>query len=98
MSEYTIHSTNPDLRPPEIVISSVVRDKARANGNIKFESSAHQIDDLHKLNKVYERELECSQIIPNYMVNVTKNATDCAKDGGRERLGHVFQGRPPYGY
>ena len=32
------------------------------------------------------------------MFNVTKDASGCASDVGRERLDHVFQGRPPYGY
>ena len=27
-----------------------------------------------------------------------KTAADCARDGGRQQQGHVFQGRPPYGY
>ena len=91
-------STNPDLFAPETVISPVVRNEALASGTIKFEQSAHNIDpSSYRLNTVYNRELERSQIIPDYMVT-TKNAADCARDGGRERLGHVFQGRPPYAY
>ena len=47
---------------------------------------------------VLRTQVERSQMISDYMVNVTKDASDCAKGGDRERLGHVFQGRPPYAY
>ena len=91
-------STQPDLRAPETVISPVVRDEALANKTIKFEQSAHHINpSSYRLEKIYNREVEHSQIVPDYMVT-TKDASDCARDGGREQLGHVFQGRPPYGY
>ncbi|CAF3600704.1 unnamed protein product [Rotaria socialis] len=93
------HATDPDLRPPETVISPAVRDEALAAGNIRFEPSAHGINrQSYQMDTVYERELESSRIVPDYMVNMTKGPADCERDGGRERLGHVFQGRPPYGY
>ena len=92
------HSTDPDLRAPETVISPVVRDEALTNRHINFEQSAHHINPYsYRLDQVYEKELQHSRIVPDFIVN-TKDANDCARDGGRERLGHAFQGRPPYGY
>lgn len=89
------HDTDLDLRPPETVISPAVRDEALTTGNIKFESSAHEINpNSYRMDTVYGRELECSHMVPDFMVNRMKGPADC----GRERLGHVFQGRPPYGY
>ena len=93
-------STQKDLFAPETVISPKVRDDALASGTITFEPSAHTINDKScrkQLEVVYEQELACSQIVPDYLVSV-KTAADCARDGGREQQGHVFQGRPPYGY
>ncbi|CAF4198361.1 unnamed protein product [Rotaria magnacalcarata] len=89
----------PDLRPPATVICPAVHDEALATGNIRFEPSAHGINrQSYRMDTVYERELESSLVIPYYMINMTKGPADCERDGGRERLGHVFQGRLPYGY
>ncbi|CAF2128644.1 unnamed protein product [Rotaria magnacalcarata] len=80
-------------------IFSAVHDEALATGNIRFEPSAHGINrQSYRMDTVYERELESSLVIPYYMINMTKGPADCERDGGRERLGHVFQGRLPYGY
>ncbi len=83
----------------KLLFPPAVRDEALASGNIRFEPSAHGINGQpYRMGTVYERELECSRMVPDYMVNMTKGPADCERDGGRERLGHVFQGRPPYGY
>lgn len=89
------HATDLDLRPPETVISPIVRDEALTTGNINFEPSAHEINpNSYRMDTVYEKELECSHIVSDFMVNRMKGPADC----GRERLGHVFQIRPPYRY
>ncbi|CAF1077627.1 unnamed protein product [Didymodactylos carnosus] len=90
-------SKNPDLFPPELVISPSVRDEAKANGNLKFEASAHVVEpESRRIEQYHQSELEHSKMIPDYLVNI-KTAVDCAKTGGRERLAHVFQGQPPSG-
>ncbi|CAF0879916.1 unnamed protein product [Adineta ricciae] len=93
------HDTDPDLRAPETVISTSVRDEALNCGKIRFEPSAHQVDPRsYRVNPIYNKELASSQMIPDYTVRMTKGPDDCARDGGRERLAHVFDGRPPYVY
>ena len=91
-------SKNPDLFSPETVTSPSVRDEASATGNLKFASSAIEVDrSSYKLTGISQKELDCSQIVPDYLVNI-KTTKDCENAGGRERLAHVFQGRPPSGY
>lgn len=90
-------SKNPDLFPPELVISPSVRDEAKANGNLRFEASAHVVNpESRRIEQYHQAELEHSKMIPDYLVNI-KTAADCAKTGGRERLAHVFQGQPSSG-
>lgn len=89
-------SKDPDLFPPETVISPAIRNETLAAGAMKFEPSAHEIDrSSYKFKEYHNRELKCSEMVPDYIVGV-KTADDCARDGGRERLAHVFQGQPPY--
>ncbi|CAF0935932.1 unnamed protein product [Adineta steineri] len=91
-------SKNPDLFAPETVISPAVRNETLTAGTMKFEPSAHEIDkSLPKviLKEFHNQELKCSEIVPDYNVGV-KTADDCARDGGRERLAHVFQGQQPH--
>ncbi|CAF2804909.1 unnamed protein product [Rotaria sp. Silwood2] len=89
-------SKNPDLFAPETVISPAVRNETLAAGNMKFEPSAHEIDrSSYQFKEYHNRELKCSEMVPDYIVGV-KTADDCARNGSRERLAHVFQGRPPH--
>lgn len=91
-------STDRDLFAPETVTSPAVKDRMFREETVKFESSAHTIDrsaPKHPFEEYHTRELECSKIVPDYIVG-KKTAEDCARDGGRERLAHVFQGHPPY--
>ncbi|CAF0960978.1 unnamed protein product [Adineta steineri] len=91
-------SKDPDLFAPETVISPAVRDETLAAGTMKFEPSAHETarPDCRVICKEFHtKELKDSKIVPDYIVDV-KTADNCARDGGRERLAHVFQGQQPY--
>ncbi|CAF1059426.1 unnamed protein product [Adineta steineri] len=89
-------SKNPDLFAPETVISPTVRNETLSAGTMKFEPSAHEIDhSSYRFKKYHTQELKCSKIVPDYIVGI-KTADDCARDGGRERLAHVFQGQQPH--
>ena len=93
------HETQHDLRAPETVIAPAVRDKAFQSKTIRFVPSAHeQRDPEDKLYEIFDKEMASSCIVPDYLVRPPKTAADCARDGGRERLAHTFDGRPPYLY
>ena len=90
---------NLDLRAPETVISTSVRDEALNRGTIHFDPSAHQVDpSSYRVNPIYSKELALSQMIPDYTVRMTNGPDNCGRDGVRKRLVHVFDGRPPYVY